>query len=184
LDGYKATIHHAANRKNAFDRRLLTKKPGQVTFKCGQLVQIYHSDLDFTFKMERKLLSKWSQLQRISKRLQNSYKLMNLDGSPIEGTFGSRCLRAFIPWEGTKLAEAQKELETQLEKEEVGRKERGEEDKNEEDKDAEEEDLEEDGECEEDEGEGDEEEEEEEEESAENEEDGLGVAQWQGCCFV
>jgi len=101
--------------------------------------------------------------------LRNSYKLVNLDGSPIEGTFSSRRLRVFIPREGTKLAEAQKELEIQLEKEEVERKERGEEDE----------------ECEEeDEGEENEGNEEEEEESAENEESGLGVAQRRGRRFV
>ena len=61
LDGYDAIVRHAVSRKGAFDRRMLTKKPGQVIFKRGQLVQIYRSDLDYTFKTERKLLPKWSQ---------------------------------------------------------------------------------------------------------------------------
>jgi len=65
LDGYEAIVRHAVSRKGAFDRRMLTKKPGQVIFKCGQLVQIYRSDLDYTFKTERKLLPKWSQPRRI-----------------------------------------------------------------------------------------------------------------------
>ena len=77
------------SRKGAFDRRMLAKKPGQVIFKHGQLVQIYCSDLDYTFKTEHKLLPKWSQPWQIAKQLHNSYKLENLDGSAIEGTFSS-----------------------------------------------------------------------------------------------
>ena len=38
----------------------------------------------------------------------------NRDGSIIKGTFSSRRLRAFIPWEGTKLAVEQKEFEERL----------------------------------------------------------------------
>ena len=77
------------SRKGAFDRQMLAKKPGQVIFKHGQLVQIYCSDLDYTFKTEHKLLPKWSQPWQITKQLHNSYKLENLDGSAIEGTFSS-----------------------------------------------------------------------------------------------
>jgi hypothetical protein len=119
LDGYEAIVHHAVSRKGAFDRRMLAKKPGQVIFKCGQLVQIYRSDLDYTFKTERKLLPKWSQPRRIVKRLRNSYTLENLDGSAIEGTFSSRRLREFVPREGTRLASEQREFEERLKKEGV-----------------------------------------------------------------
>jgi hypothetical protein len=105
---------------------MLAKKPGQVIFKRGQLVQIYRSDLDYTFKTERKLLPKWSQPRRIVKRLQNSYTLENLDGSPIDGTFSSRRLREFIPREGTKLAAEQRELEEKLAKEDNNNKRVGE----------------------------------------------------------
>ena len=114
LDRYESIVRHAVSRKSAFDRRMLAKKPGQVVFKRGQLVQIYRSDLDYTFKTERKLLPKWSQPRRIAKQLRNSYKLENLDGSAIEGTFSSRRLREFIPREGTQLAKAQWELEERL----------------------------------------------------------------------
>jgi hypothetical protein len=54
-------------------------------------------------------------------KLCNSYKLENLDGSEIEGTFSSQRLREFIPQEGTQLAKAQRELEEQLAKEEAER---------------------------------------------------------------
>ena len=117
LDGYEAIVHHAVSRKGVFDRRMLAKKPGQVIFKRGQLVQIYRSDIDYTFKTERKLLPKWSQPRRVTKHLRNSYKPENLDGSEIEGTFSSRQLREFIPREGTQLAMAQRELEEQISKE-------------------------------------------------------------------
>ena len=89
LDGYDVIVRHAVSRKGTFDCRMLTKKPGHVIFKCGQLVEIYHSDLDYTFKTEWKLLPKWSQPQRIVKQLLNSYTLENLDGSPINDTFSS-----------------------------------------------------------------------------------------------
>ena len=120
LDGYEAIVRHTVSRKGAFDRQMLAKKPGQVIFKHGQLVQIYRSDLDYTFKTERKLLPRWSQPWRIAKQLCNSYKLENLDGSAIESTFSSRRLREFIPQEGTQLAKAQQELEEQLAKEGEG----------------------------------------------------------------
>jgi hypothetical protein len=102
LDGYDTTIRHTLSRKAAFDRRILAKSPGQVTFTCGQLVQVYRSDLDYTFKAKRKILPKWSRPYRIRKRLRNSYKLENRDGTAINGTFSSRRLCAFVPQEGTK----------------------------------------------------------------------------------
>jgi len=125
------------------------------------LVQIYRSDLDYTFKTKRKLLPKWSQPRRIAKRLRNSYKLEDLDGSAIEGTFSSRRLRAFIPQEGTQLARAQQELEERLAKEQAEAK--GEDG-------ADEDDEEDEGDIEMDEEEEAEEEEEEEEEGSDSEE--------------
>jgi hypothetical protein len=60
LDGYAHTMEHAAQRKSAFDKRLLAKFPREVIFEPGQLVQVYCNDLTFTFKSERKLLPRWS----------------------------------------------------------------------------------------------------------------------------
>ncbi|THU79839.1 hypothetical protein K435DRAFT_605297, partial [Dendrothele bispora CBS 962.96] len=60
LDGYDAIVRHAIKRKKVFDKRVLKHHPGEVTFKKGQLVQIYRSDLDYTFRSERKLIPKWS----------------------------------------------------------------------------------------------------------------------------
>jgi hypothetical protein len=114
LDGYAEAVAHAIKRKAVFDKRVLSRKPGEVIFSKGQLVQIYRSDLDHTFKTERKLLPKWSPPQRITERSLNSYTLERLDGTPIAGNFSARRLRGFTPREGTKLAEEQAEVERTL----------------------------------------------------------------------
>jgi len=103
LDGYDEAVQHAIKRKTAFDRRVLRRQPAEVVFTCGQLVQVYQSDLDYTFKTERKLLPKWSSPYRITERLRNSYRLETLAGVHLAGDFSARRLRAFAPREGTKL---------------------------------------------------------------------------------
>ena len=123
LDGYAAAVAHALRRKTAFDKRVLEHTPGEVIFLKGQLVQIYRSDLDFTFKTERKLLPKWSTPQHISSKNLNSYSLETLKGEPIQGTFSARRLRRFIPREGTTLAEEQRHVEERCAEEERLRKE-------------------------------------------------------------
>jgi hypothetical protein len=110
LDGYAEMVAHAIKRKTVFDKRVLASKPGEVVFSNGQLVQIYRSDLDFTFKTDRKLLPKWSPPQRVTQRNSNSYILERLDGTPIAGQFSARRLRGFTPKEGTKLARDQAEF--------------------------------------------------------------------------
>ncbi len=87
-------------RKETFDRRVLKSPAGEVLFHKGQLVQVYRSDLDYTFKTERKLLPKWSIPRRVTERLHNSYKLETLEGTAITGEFSARRLRAFIPRAG------------------------------------------------------------------------------------
>ena len=111
LDGYAEAVAHAMKRKSMFDKKVLSQKPGEVVFSTGQLVQIYRSDLDYTFKTERKLLPKWSPPQRVVSRLMNSYVLETLQGERLPGTFSARRLRRFTPKEGTKLAEEQKRTE-------------------------------------------------------------------------
>jgi hypothetical protein len=102
VDGYEAIVKHAISRKHSYDRRVL-KKSGEVIFRTGQLVQIYRSDLDYTFKTERKMIPKWSQPYRIKTRIRNAYKLERLDGEEAEGEFSARRLREFIPKPGGKL---------------------------------------------------------------------------------
>jgi transposase InsO family protein len=111
LDGYAEAVAHALKRKSVFDKRVLSRNPGEVIFSKGQLVQIYRSDLDYTFKTERKLLPKWSIPHRITSRLLNSYTLETLKGDPIPGTFSAHRLRRFVPKEGSQLSDEQKVLE-------------------------------------------------------------------------
>jgi hypothetical protein len=89
------------------------KISGEVAFKKGNLVQICWSDLDYTFKMERKLVPKWSQLHHVRKRIQNTYLLEQLDGTPIKGEFSARRLHMFIPRREGQLEKDQKEWEEQ-----------------------------------------------------------------------
>jgi hypothetical protein len=104
-------LRHAITRKRAFDKRVL-KSPGKVTFDRGQLVQVYRSDLVYTFKTERKLLPKWSQPYRVKRRIQNAYELERLDGTLIEGEFSVRQLRAFTPKPGSQLEKQQEWYES------------------------------------------------------------------------
>ena len=83
LDGYAEMVAHAIKRKAVFDKHVLARKPGEVIFHKGQLVQIYRSDLDYTFKTDCKLLPKWSPPQRITERNYNSYTFEKLDRTPI-----------------------------------------------------------------------------------------------------
>ena len=114
LDGYAEMVAHAIKRKAVFNKRVLAHKPGEVSFSKGQLVQIYRSDLDHTFKTDQKLLPKWSPPQRVVERSLNSYKLEQLDGTPIAGNFSARRLRGFTPRDGTKLANEQAKLEQRM----------------------------------------------------------------------
>jgi len=94
LDGYAAAVTHAVHRKTAFNRRVQARGPGKVVLRPGQLVQVYRSGLDYTFKIDRKLLAKWSDAQRVASRDENSY---TVNGREIIGRFNARRLRAFTP---------------------------------------------------------------------------------------
>lgn len=103
LDGYDEAVRHAIKHKQAFDKRVLKKHPGEVLFYKGQLVQVYRSDTDYTFKTERKLIPKWSVPHRITERLRNAYKLETLGGTQLPGEYSARRLHAFEPCPDTKL---------------------------------------------------------------------------------
>jgi len=111
LDRYVGAVAHTVKRKSAFNKKVLAHKAGEVIFSKGQLVQIYCSDLDNTFKTERKLLPKWSPPHRITSRVLNSYTLETLIGTPVNGCFSAHRLWRFWPQEGMELARAQKEVE-------------------------------------------------------------------------
>lgn len=118
LDGYAEAIHHAIRRKATFDKKVLKSRAGVVTFRKGQLVQAYRSDLMNTLSTDRKLQPTWSGPYRIREQVLNSYKLENLDGAPRAGEYSARRLRAFTPREGTELARIQRELEERIAEEE------------------------------------------------------------------
>jgi hypothetical protein len=111
FDGYAQIVDHALRRKTAFDKLVLNHPPREVTFRAGDLVQVYRSDLDFTLKTERKLLPKFSAPRRVINRNKNSYQLETLEGFPIAGKFSSRRLRLFVPRKGTELEELQAAIE-------------------------------------------------------------------------
>lgn len=113
-DSYAHSLEHAAKRKAAFDKTLLAKHPGEVIFEAGQLVQVYCTDLTYTFKSIRKLLPRWSPPRRVVSRDRNSYQLETTAGVPLESTFSSRRLCRFIPREGTLLARSQAENEARM----------------------------------------------------------------------
>jgi hypothetical protein len=58
---------------------------------------VYQSNLDYTFKTERKLVPKWSPPYWVTDRATNPYALAQLDGTPISREFSARHLRAFVP---------------------------------------------------------------------------------------
>ncbi|KLO05080.1 hypothetical protein SCHPADRAFT_798338, partial [Schizopora paradoxa] len=68
LDGYSDAVIHALKQKETFDRRVTNSNAGNVIFEVGQLVQVYQSRDDFTFKSSRKLIPRWSVLRRVVER--------------------------------------------------------------------------------------------------------------------
>jgi hypothetical protein len=78
FDGYAHIVDHAHKRKEAFDKWLLYHAPQEVIFRAGDLVQVYCSDLDYIYKMDRKFLIKFSAPRRVVSRKQNSYQLETL----------------------------------------------------------------------------------------------------------
>ena len=90
------------------------KSPGKVIFKWGNLVQVYRSDLDFTFKTKRKLTPRWSAPFCIKSRKWNTYKLITINRSNVKGEFSARRLRRFHPRDGTTLVADQEQYMSML----------------------------------------------------------------------
>jgi hypothetical protein len=111
FDGYAQIVDHAERRKATFDNQVLRRSPREVIFHSGDLVQVYRSDLDFTFLADKKILPKFSAPRRVVRRNKNSYQIETLEGFPISGRFSSRRLRLFIPRKGTELERVQAALE-------------------------------------------------------------------------
>lgn len=91
LDGYDVAVGRALRRKVAFDKRVRARWPKEVVFEPGDLVLVRRSDLDYTFKTERKL------------------RLETREGEELSGWYSARRLERFEAREGTELYEEQKE---------------------------------------------------------------------------
>lgn len=112
LDAYSHVVEHANEREAIFNRNIDKSSVKKlVTFHTNDLVQIYRSDLDYTFRTNRKLLPKWGQVRRVVSRDVNSYKLASLEGLLLKGRFSARRLRRFETRPGTTLDDQQKALE-------------------------------------------------------------------------
>ena len=111
FNAYSQIVDHAQHHKTAFNKRVLTHPPREVTFKARDLVQVYRSDLNFTVSSDRKLLPKISAPHRVVNCNQNSYQLETLEGFPIAGKFSLGRLHQFIPRQGTELDRTQVAIE-------------------------------------------------------------------------
>ncbi|KAJ4464685.1 hypothetical protein C8R41DRAFT_782543 [Lentinula lateritia] len=112
LNGYNAFVSHALKHGlDTFDRRMLKKEGKEVIFWKGDLVQVYRSDFDYTFKTIKKIIPEWSRPYRVVERDVNSYTLETTGGQFIEEKqFAARRLWEFKPRLGTKLALEQQEI--------------------------------------------------------------------------
>lgn len=111
LDAYAHITKNAQAREHAFNNRIEESHRKQIVqFRVNDLVQVYRSDLDYTFRTERKMLAKWGPVRRVVARNRNAYKIATLEGLVLKGWFSARRLREFTPRDGTMLAEEQKEL--------------------------------------------------------------------------
>ncbi|THU97912.1 hypothetical protein K435DRAFT_604962, partial [Dendrothele bispora CBS 962.96] len=68
LDGYDRMVRHGLKRKEAFDRRVEKQTGKEVVFAKGDLVQVHKSELENTFKTEKKLMPRWSVPRRVVER--------------------------------------------------------------------------------------------------------------------
>lgn len=111
LDAYSHIVEKSNDREASFNESLdRSQRKKAVEFAINTLVQVYRSDLDYTFKTERKLLPKWGPVRRIIGRNRNSYKIATLEGLVLKGWFSARRLREFEARAGTELDAGQKAL--------------------------------------------------------------------------
>lgn len=104
LDAYSHMVEKSNDREASFNEALDNSRRKQaVKFTVNTLVQVYLSDLDYTFKTERKLLPKWGPVRRVMGRNRNSYKIATLEGLTLKGWFSARRLRSFTARPGTEL---------------------------------------------------------------------------------
>ena len=88
-----------------------------MTFKKGQLIQVYQNNLAGTLSMAKKIQPMWTGPWRVVEQSLNSYKLETLEGELLRGDYSARRLRGFILREGTELAAQQEAFKTILREE-------------------------------------------------------------------
>ncbi|CAK5275889.1 unnamed protein product [Mycena citricolor] len=102
LDGYAERVRYALSRKQAFDRKLESRKPGEVIFAPGKMVQVHRSNLD-VLSAHKKLVYSWGAPYRVKTRVLNSYILETVDGVERRGLVHARRLKRFAPKIGSGL---------------------------------------------------------------------------------
>ena len=105
LEGYDTITRHAGKRKGRSDKWVEKSKAGVVTFELGDLVQVYRSNLGYTFRVDQKMLLRWSDQKHVVRQFGTSYELETLKGEVIEGQFSARWLWMLYAKKGTKLFE-------------------------------------------------------------------------------
>uniref|UniRef100_A0A0W0FET2 Uncharacterized protein n=1 Tax=Moniliophthora roreri TaxID=221103 RepID=A0A0W0FET2_MONRR len=53
LDGYDWMVQHTIRHKNTFDKRVIWESGKEIVFEAGDLVQVYRSNMDHTFKTKK-----------------------------------------------------------------------------------------------------------------------------------
>lgn len=111
LDTYSHVVEHTNEREAVFNKNIdKSRLKKMVIFCTNNLVQVYRSDLDYTFRTTRKMLPKWGQVRRVVSRDINSYQLASLEGLMLKGRFSARRLHKFEARPGTSLDDQQKVL--------------------------------------------------------------------------
>jgi hypothetical protein len=98
MNAHLLQLEDAERQKTAWDEHTPT-----VNFEIGDLVQIFDSKLEGSYKSVNKLMPKWSKPHIITGKSLNSYTLSTLLGTAIPGLFHSRRLRTYIPLRGSHL---------------------------------------------------------------------------------
>jgi hypothetical protein len=98
MNAHLLQLEDAERQKTAWDERTPA-----VNFEIGDLVQIFDSKLEGSYKSVNKLIPRWSKPHIITGKSLNSYTLSTLLGTAIPGLFHSCRLHTYIPLRGSQL---------------------------------------------------------------------------------
>ena len=88
-DTFQSAVYMAAQQKARFDGKVVA-----VTFRDGDLVQVYNNKLDNTFEYNMKLLHCWSMLMHVPEKFNSSYTIETLEGLTLCCYLRSECIYA------------------------------------------------------------------------------------------